>query len=162
VLVSISGTAVRLLFEQLIRTITIHQQDQRIMRYMMIIKLAKNSETGRNYEAGKPPTPELIAAMGKLQEQLAPSGALLSNGELFPDGKGARIKAAGGRITITDGPFTESKEVIGGYAILRANSKQEAIRMGEDWMNLHINVLGAAFEAEMEIREMMELPCPQG
>lgn len=124
----------------------------------MIIKLARNSETGRNYEAGKPPTPELIAAMGKLHEVMAP-GALLSNGELFPDGRGARIKAVGGKLTIADGPFTESKEVIGGYAILRADSKQEAIRMGEEWMNLHVNVLGAAFEAEMEIREMMELPC---
>jgi len=128
---------------------------------MMIIKLARNSEMGRNYEAGKPPTPELIAAMGKLHEAMAP-GALLSNGELFPDARGARIKAAGGKLIITDGPFTESKEVIGGYAILRANSKQEAIRMGEGWMNLHVNVLGAGFEAEMEIREMMELPCPQG
>jgi hypothetical protein len=105
------------------------------MRYMMIIKLNGNSETGRNYETGKPPSPELLAAMGKLREEMP--GALLDTGELLPAVKGARIKAAGGRLTMTDGPFIESKEVIGGYAILQAKSKEEALKMGENYMKLH-------------------------
>ncbi len=104
------------------------------MRYMMIIKLNGNSETGRDYETGKPPSPELVAAMGKLSEAMP--GALLETGGLLPAAKGARIKAAGGRLTMTDGPFIESKEVIGGYAILRAKSKDEAVKMGEDYMKL--------------------------
>jgi hypothetical protein len=121
---------------------------------MMIIKLNGNSETGRNYETCKPPSPELMAAMGKLNEAMP--GALLDNEELLPAAKGARIKAAGGKLTVTDGPFTESKEVIGGYAILQAKSKQEAVKMGEDYMKLHVKILGASYEAEMEIREMAE------
>jgi hypothetical protein len=125
------------------------------MRYMMIVKLTGNSETGRNYDAGKPPAPELVAALGKLNEEMP--GALLDNGELLPAAKGARIKAAGGKLTVTDGPFTESKEVIGGYAILRAKSKAEALRMGENYMKLHVNILGPSFEAELEIREMADL-----
>ena len=120
----------------------------------MIIKLNGNSETGRDYETGKPPSPELLAAMGKLSEAMP--GALLDTGELLPAAKGARIKAAGGRLTMTDGPFIESKEVIGGYAILQAKSKEEAVKMGEDYMKLHVKILGASYEAELEIREMAD------
>jgi len=126
------------------------------MRYMMIVKLTGNSETCRNYEAGKPPTPELVAALGKLQEEMP--GALLDNGKLLPAAKGARIKAAGGKLTVTDGPFIESKEVIGGYAILRASSKKEALKMGGDYMKLHVDILGPSYEAELEIREMFDSP----
>jgi len=128
------------------------------MRYMMIVKLTRDSETGRDYEAGKPPAPELLAAMGKLHEDPAMTRALLSNGELHPFGRGARVKASKGRLTVTDGPFIESKEVIGGYAILEAKSKEEALQMGHGYMQLHVNVLGPAYEAELEIREMIDLP----
>ena len=124
------------------------------MRYMMIVKLAQNSEAGRNYEAGTPPPAELVAAMGKLDEEMP--GALLDNGKLLPFAKGARITAAGGKLTVTDGPFIESKEVIGGYAILRAGSKAEALAMGEAFMKIHVNILGPSYEAELEIREMAD------
>jgi hypothetical protein len=126
------------------------------MRYMMIVKLTGNSETGRNYEAGKPPAPELLAGLGKLREEMPPSGELLETGELLPAAKGARIKAAGGKLTVTDGPFIESKEMIGGYAILRASSKKEALKMGEDYMKLHVDILGPSYEAELEIRQMFD------
>lgn len=125
---------------------------------MMIVKMSKDSESGRNYETGAPPNPELMAAMGKLREEATKSGALLDTGGLLPYGKGARIKAAGGKLKVTDGPFIESKEVIGGYAIMRAGSKKEAIKMGEDFMKLHVDILGASFEAELEIREMFDAP----
>ena len=126
------------------------------MRYMMIVKLSKDSETGRNYEAGLPPSPEVMAAMGKLREEMP--GALLDTGGLLPHAKGARIRASGGKLSVTDGPFIESKELIGGYAILKAKSKKEALKMGEDYMQLHVNVLGPSFDAELEIREMCETP----
>ena len=124
------------------------------MRYMMIVKFTGNSETGRNYEAGLPPAPELLAGLGKLREEMP--GELLETGELLPATKGARIKAAGGKLTVTDGPFIESKEVIGGYAILRASSKKEALKMGEDYMKLHVDILGPSYEAELEIRQMFD------
>jgi len=57
---------------------------------------------------------------------------------------------------VTDGPFIESKEVIGGYAILRAKSKEEALKMGQDFMQLHVDILGASYEGELEIRQMFD------
>ena len=84
----------------------------------MIVKLAPDSEAGRDYEAGKPPRPELLAAMAKLQQEPAMASALLEAEALCPAGKGARVRASKGKLTVTDGPFIESKEVIGGYAIL--------------------------------------------
>jgi hypothetical protein len=126
------------------------------MKYMMMVKLDGNSEACRNYEAGMPPEPRLEAAMGKLIEKLVKSGAMVDMGGLLPVGKGARIRVAGGNITVTDGPFIESKEVIGGYAILRANSKEEALKLGEDFMQLHMDVLGPSYEGELEIRQMFD------
>ena len=126
------------------------------MKYMMIVKLEGKTEAGRNYEAGMPPNPKLSAAMEKLMEKSMKSGAMVDTGGLLPCAKGAAIRAAGGKLTVTDGPFIESKEVIGGYAILRANSKAEAIKMGEEFMKLHVDILGPSFEAELEIRQMFD------
>lgn len=128
------------------------------MRYMMIVKLTEDSEVRRNYEAGKPPSPELMEAVGKLCEKMTADATLLDTGGLLPFAKGARIRATNGKLSVTDGPFIESKEVIGGYAILRANSREEAIQMGKDFLQIHLDVLGAAYEAEMEVREMSEAP----
>ena len=126
------------------------------MKYMMIIKLIENSETRRNFESGAPPVPELMAAIEKLRQESTAAGTMVDTGGLLPDARGARIKAAKGKLTVTDGPFIESKEVIGGYAILHAKSKKGAIGMGEDFMRIHVNILGPSFEAEMEVREMAD------
>jgi hypothetical protein len=126
------------------------------MRYLMMVKLNPNSEAGRNYEAGLPPEPKLEAAMGKLIEKMAKSGTLVDTAGLLPAAKGAKIRVSHGKLAVTDGPFIESKEVIGGYAILRANSKEEALKMGTDFMQLHIDVLGSSFEGELEVRQMFE------
>ena len=128
------------------------------MRYMMIVKLTEDSELRRDYEAGKPPTAELLAAIGNLCEKMTAERTLLDTGGLLPMGKGARIKAAKGKLSVTDGPYIEAKEVIGGYAILRAPSLEEAVKMGEDFMQIHLDVLGPKYEAEMEVREMSEAP----
>jgi hypothetical protein len=126
------------------------------MKYLMMVKLSTNSEAGRNYQAGLPPEPKLEAAIGKLIEKMAKSGTLLDTAGLLPEAKGAKIRASRGKLTVADGPFIESKEVIGGYAILRANSKQEALKMGTDFMQLHIDILGASFEGELEVRQMFD------
>jgi hypothetical protein len=126
------------------------------MKYMMIVKLTGDSESRRNYDNGAPPDEELMAAIEKLRQRSTASGTMVDTGGLFPDARGARIKAAKGKLTVTDGPFTESKEVIGGYAILQVKSKKEALKIGEKFMQIHLDILGPSFEAEMEVREMAE------
>jgi hypothetical protein len=121
-----------------------------------MVKLDGNSQDGRNYDAGLPPPAELEAAMGKLIEKMLRMGVLVDTGGLFPVAKGARIRAAGGKLSITDGPFIESKEVIGGYAILQVKSKEEALQLGEEFMKVHVDILGPKYEGELEIREMFD------
>jgi hypothetical protein len=120
------------------------------MKFMMIVK------GNKDYEAGKPPNPVLMAEISKHSEEAAKKGILLSSGGLLPSSKGARIHVAGGKLTVTDGPFTEVKELVGGFAIMQANSKEEAIAMGTEFMKLHVKVLGASYEGQLEIREMFD------
>ena len=122
------------------------------MRFMMLVK------ADAEYEAGKPPSPELMAAIGKLSEEHARAGILLESGGLMPSARGARIRVSGGKLSVVDGPFSEAKELIGGYAILRASSKQEAIELGKQFMSLHAKVLGASYVGELEVRELQDFP----
>ena len=120
------------------------------MRFMTIVK------ADPSYEAGGPPNPALLAAVGKLSEEMAKAGVLLQSGGLLPSSKGARVRASGGKMTVTDGPFAETKELIGGFAILKAASKEEAIQLGKRFMQLHIDVLGQAYEGTLEVRPMFD------
>ena len=120
------------------------------MRFMMIVK------ADPSYEAGRPPDPALLAAGGKLSEKMAKAGVLLQSGGLLPSSKGARVRASGGKLTVTDGPFAETKEIIGGFAILEAASKEEAIRLGKEFMQVHVDVLGQAYEGTLEVRPMFD------
>jgi hypothetical protein len=88
------------------------------MRFLMMT-------TGDESKAGAPPSPELYAEMGKLIEEMTKAGVLLATGGLDP--KATRIKNSGGKITVTDGPFTEAKEAVVGFALIEAKSKEEAI-----------------------------------
>jgi hypothetical protein len=126
------------------------------MKYLAMVLLDRNSEAARNYEAGLPPDPKLEAAMGEYMEAMTKLGVLLETGGLLPLADGARVRAAGGKLTVTDGPFIESKEVIGGYAILRAKSKEEAIESGKSFMQLHLDALGPAYEGTLEVRRMFD------
>ena len=121
-----------------------------------MVMLDRNSKEAKRYEAGLPTDPKLEAAMGKHIEESAKSGALLDAAGLLPLSKGARIRAGGGKLTVIDGPFIESKEVLGGYAILRAKSKEEAIEMGKQFMKLHLDTLGPTYEGEVEVRQMFD------
>jgi hypothetical protein len=126
------------------------------MRFMMIVKGDKD------YEAGVPPRPELMAAIGGLSEEMARAGALLETGGLMPTSQGARVRVAGRKLTVTDGPFSEAKEVIGGYAIVQAKDKAEAIELGKRFMKVHADVLGPSYEGELEIRPMMDFDPLEG
>jgi hypothetical protein len=120
------------------------------MRFMMMIKGDKD------YEAGVPPDPRLLAAVGQLTEEMMRAGVVLSTEGLQPSSQGARLCASGGKITVIDGPFTEAKELIGGFAIVQAKSKAEAIELGSRFMTLHAQILGPAWSGECEIRQLSE------
>jgi hypothetical protein len=91
------------------------------MRVMVIVKATKNSE------AGALPDEKLLAAMGKYNEELVKAGVMLAGEGLHPSSKGKRVKFAGGKKTVTDGPFAETKELIAGFWIWRVKSMEEAI-----------------------------------
>ena len=120
------------------------------MQFLMLIKVANNAD----YEAGKPPPPELEAAMGELMGEWSKSGAMVSAAGLRPSSRGARLRLAPGRVAVSDGPFTEAKEIIGGFFILEVEDKATAVAMTERFVELHRNVLGDDFELECEVREI--------
>jgi hypothetical protein len=84
------------------------------------------------------------------------AGTLLQSEGLYPSSKGARIRASKGKLTVTDGPFAEVKELIGGFAILRASSKAEAIELGKRFLKVHQDALGPAWEGELEVRQVFD------
>lgn len=116
------------------------------MQFMMLIKATKD------YEAGVSPSPELEAGMAKLTGEGTRAGVLLASGGLEPSSKGTRLRYADGKYTVIDGPFTETKELIGGYAIVQAGSRNEAIELANRVVNVHISA-GVA-EVEIEIRPL--------
>jgi hypothetical protein len=119
---------------------------------MMLVK------GNKDYEAGAPPNPDLMAAVAKAREEGLQSGVIVLTGGLLPSSHGARIRVAGGKLTVIDGPFAEAKELVGGYAILNASSKEEAIEMGKGFMSLHAEILGPSYEGELEVRQVHEFP----
>jgi hypothetical protein len=115
------------------------------MRFMIIVKASQDSE------AGKMPSHELLAAMGKYNEELVKAGIMLSGEGLQPSSKGARVRFTGDRRTVIDGPFAETKELIAGFWMWQVKSKQEAI----DWVKRCPNPMPGT-EAEIEIRQVFE------
>lgn len=117
------------------------------MRFMIIVHATKDSE------AGVMPGEELLAAMGKYNEELVRAGVMLDGSGLQPTSKGARIRFAGNRTSVIDGPFTEAKELIAGYSVLQVKSKDEAI----EWARRMPNPYGKGAEGEIEVRQLFEL-----
>ncbi len=116
------------------------------MRYLCIYRAA---------ETGTPPTPEEQAAMGALIEEMAAAGVLLGTEGCLPSARGFRVRREGDEITVTDGPFTESREVVGGFALIQAPSREEAVR----WTRRFLEVAG---DGESEVRELYEQPAFAG
>ena len=84
------------------------------------------------------------------------AGVVLATEGLLPSSKGARVRLSDGKLTLIDGPFTETKELVGGFAIVKASSKAEAIELGSKFMMLHREALGGKWEGECEIRQLSE------
>jgi hypothetical protein len=122
------------------------------MRFMMIVKATKESE------AGAPPNPKLMAAIAKMADEATRKGAMVGAGGLLPSSQGTRIRVAGGKTSVIDGPFAETKELVGGYAIFDLISKEEAIQSGKEFMQLHADILGPSYQGELEIRPMFDGP----
>jgi hypothetical protein len=114
------------------------------VKYMMIVKHA---------EKQGPPPKALMDAINKLAEEAAQTGTMLGSGGLGPTGLGARVRLSGGQVTVTDGPFTEAKEVVGGYAQFELKSKQEAVESAVRFMELH-KKHWPGWEGETEVRQM--------
>ena len=114
------------------------------MRFMMIVKHA---------EKQGPPPKQLMDAMAKLAEEAAKAGTMLGSGGLGPTALGARVRLSGGQVNVTDGPFTEAKEVVGGYAQFELKSKEEAIEGAVRFMELH-KKHWPGWEGETEIRQI--------
>jgi hypothetical protein len=118
------------------------------MKYLCFIRHSEK------YRESAPP-PALMEAMGKFVQQSKQDGTLVDTGGLLPSKDGARVRVAGGRISVTDGPFIDSKEIIGGWAILEADSKAEAMRVATEFMELH-RKHWPSFEGESEVRPMFD------
>ena len=118
------------------------------MKYRTFIRHAES------YRASPPP-PALMEAMGRFIERSRKDGTLVDTGGLLPSGDGFRVRLAKGKITLTDGPFTESKEVIGGWAILQVDTQDEARRIATEFMELH-RKHWPGFEGESEVRPMFD------
>jgi len=114
------------------------------MRFMMIVKHA---------EKQGPPPKQLMDAIAKLGEEAAKAGTMLGSGGLGPTALGARVRLSGGQVNVTDGPFTEAKEVVGGYAQFELKSKEEAVKSAVAFMELH-KKHWPGWEGETEVRQM--------
>jgi hypothetical protein len=119
------------------------------MRFMMIVK------GDENFTKAGPPPMELMDAIGKLGEEATKAGKMVSMGGLQHSSKGATVRLKGGKMITTDGPFTEAKEIIGGFTILDCASKENAIAEAVKFMELH-RKLWPTWDGETEVRQMYE------
>ena len=114
------------------------------MRFMVMVKATKDSE------AGVMPSTELLTEMGKYNEELVKAGIMLAGEGLHPSSKGARVRFNGKQRTVIDGPFAETKELVAGFWILQARSRDEVI----EWIKRCPNPMPG--ESEIEIRQIFE------
>jgi hypothetical protein len=124
------------------------------MRFMSLVKSTEGM-------SGPPPKP-MMEAIDKLVQEAAQAGCVMVEaGGLLPTSNGVRVRLSGGKLTVTDGPFTEAKEVVGGYAIFDAKSKAEMIKWTQRFMDLHKTHM-QGWEGECEVRQLAEMgaePC---
>ncbi|MEW6705563.1 MAG: YciI family protein [Pseudomonadota bacterium] len=113
------------------------------MRFLSVIRIDEST--------GQEPSEQLMADMGKLMDELTRTGQLVATAGLRPTAEGKRVRLRrGGKLSVMDGPFTETKEVIGGYAILEAQSMAEALELTQRFLEVH----GTDWEVECEVRQL--------
>lgn len=120
------------------------------MQFLMLIRIANNDA----YETGKPLPPALDEAMGQLIGEWSKTGAMVSAAGLKPTSHATRVRLDAGQVLVTDGPFAESKEVIGGFFLLEAPDKATALDMTQRFVDIHKRVLGDTFLLECELRQV--------
>jgi hypothetical protein len=118
------------------------------MRFMMLVKSSENSG---------PPPKELMEAIAKLSEEAVKAGTMVDSGGLAPIAKSTRVRLSRGQVTVLDGPFTETKEAVGGYAQFEFKSKEEALEAAVRFMELH-KQHWPGWEGETEVRQVFR-PC---
>ena len=111
------------------------------MRFMYIVTSA---------QPPRPPVPALMEAMTKLVDREIKAGRMIDCGGLMPVQTGAQVRITDGKLSVIDGPFVETKEVIGGYAVLEANSMQEAVELTKRFLHIH----GNEWDIECEVRQL--------
>jgi hypothetical protein len=112
------------------------------MKFLSLIRINENS--------GKVPSEQLMTDMGKLIDEMTRAGVLRDTAGLRPTSEGVRVRLSRGKLSTVDGPFIETKEVIGGYAILEAKSKQEAVELTKRFLAIH----GDEWDLECEVRQL--------
>ena len=112
------------------------------MRFLSMIRIDETT--------GQVPSERLMADMGKLLEELTRAGVMIDTAGLRPTSEGVRVRSRNGRLSMTDGPFTETKEVIGGYAILETESKEQAVEVTRRFLEIH----GNEWNIECEVRQL--------
>jgi hypothetical protein len=124
-----------------------NSQEAEAMQFMMIVKASRDSE------AGKMPSEELLSAMGKYNEELMKAGVLVDLTGLQPTSRGARVKFSKGKVTVVDGPFAETKDLIAGFWIINVKSKEEAVAWAKRAPAPH----GEGQDSEIEVRPFFEM-----
>ena len=119
------------------------------MKYLMLVKHSEKIRTDEIPQA-------LMDAMGEFVTQGFKSGVLKDTAGLKATKEGFRVRSSGNRLTVTDGPFTEAKEVVGGYALVDVASREEAMKVARDFMELH-RVHWPAFDGECEVRPLADM-----
>ena len=114
------------------------------MQFMMLVKSTENSG---------PPPKALMEAIGKMAEEATKAGLMLLSGGLAPTAMSSRVRVSQGKLTTTDGPFAESKEVVGGFAVFEFNSREEAIESAVNFMELH-KQHWPGWDGETEVRQI--------
>jgi len=132
-------------WRSLVRPFPQSKQGEQAMRFLSLIRVQENT--------GKQPSERMMNEMGKLMTEMKSAGKLLDTAGLVPTAQGKRVRLRGGRISIIDGPFTETKEVVGGYAMLEAKSLEEAIALTERFVELHV---ADGWELDCEVRQLHE------
>nr|WP_202544731.1 YciI family protein [Streptomyces sp. SID5606] len=117
-----------------------------VPRYLSLIRIEETDALSGG------PSPELVQRMEKLMEEMTKAGVLLDTAGLTPTADGTRVHYEGGQLSVTDGPFTESKEVVGGYALLQAKDKAEAV----EWTKRFLKVHEEYWTVTCEVRQLME------
>ncbi|TQJ89418.1 YciI family protein [Streptomyces sp. SLBN-31] len=115
-------------------------------RYLSLVRIDESTMPAEG------PSPELMQRMGELIEEVTKAGVMLDTAGLTPSAQGARVRWEGGQISVTDGPFTESKEVIGGYALMQCKDRAEALEWAKKFLKVHEEY----WTVTCEVREIAE------